>query len=388
MAQSIGRGAKFGQERRRLTVVGPVDDHDELEGAGVGEHRVDQGREQLGALAGGDHDTDPRPDLSRVAFVAWGAVGGRPVEWADALGAGCLCLYPPASTTRPGAVRRYLTGTVATGRFVRKQRPRVVIVTNPPVVAGLVTYGWAKSIGARLVLDSHPGAFGAQGDAVAARLQFVHRWLVRRSEFSLVASPEWADIVAGWGGDAEVVHEAPNRDEPTEPKRAGRLRILFVGRFAPDEPFDLVLRAAAEVPDVDVTITGDLDRCPPELVAGAPPNVDFCGFLDPSEYRRALENTDVVMCLSSEPASVMRAAYEAIYARRPLITSGWASNRELFASAVAVEHRVASLVGALKYADANFEALCGLTESARVAQMARYEAQRHKLVERLRALVS
>ena len=59
-----------------------------------------------------------------------------------------------------------------------------------------------------------------------------------------------------------------------------------------------------------------------------------------------------------------------------------------FASAVAVEHRVASLVGALKYADANFEALCGLTESARVAQMARYEAQRHKLVERLRALVS
>ncbi len=318
---------------------------------------------------------------------AWGAVGGRPTEWANALGARRLCLFAPGSAKRPGVISRYLSGAVATGRHLRRHRPGVVIVTNPPVIAGLITYAWAKSIGAAVVLDSHPGVFGAQGDAVAARLQFLHRWLVRRSEFSLVAAPEWSDIVAGWGGDAVVVHEAPNLDEPSEPKRRGRLGILFVGRFAPDEPVDLVIAAAAEVPDVDVTITGDLERCPRTWVSGAPPNVGFCGFLDPPDFRRAMEDTDVVVCLSTEPASVMRAAYEAVYAERPLITSDWAGTRALFPTALAVEHRVTSLVRAFKAADADFEALSRTTESARRRQIARYESQRQTLVERLSTLL-
>ena len=60
----------------------------------------------------------------------------------------------------------------------------------------------------------------------------------------------------------------------------------------------------------------------------APPNVTFTGFLPSEEYERALLDADVIMTLTTEPSSIMRAAYEAVYARRPLIVTDWPLGRE------------------------------------------------------------
>jgi glycosyltransferase involved in cell wall biosynthesis len=376
--------------RHRVGVVRPIDHNDQLEGTGIREDRMDQSFKHIGPMPGGDDHGDAgepaRPGA--VLFVAWGAVGGRPAELAHALGADVLCLFPPGPARRPSAPLRYLQCALETGRYVRRHRPRVIVVTNPPVIAGLITYAWGKSVGATLVLDSHPGGFGAQGDRVAARLQVVHRWLVRRAAFSLVAAPRWADVLRSWGGVSEVVHEAPGDDTPTEPARRGRLRILFVGRFAPDEPVDLVVAAAGQVPSCDVSITGDLDRCPDALRSGAPPNVRFVGFLDADDYRAAVDESDVVVCLTTEPGSVMRAAYEAVYACRPLIISGWPLARELFPFALPVEHQVAALGHAFRDADAHYDELAAQTEAARELQLARFDAQRLAVARRLSGLVS
>jgi glycosyltransferase involved in cell wall biosynthesis len=351
---------------------------------------MDQSFKHTGPMPGGDDHGDaggpPRP--GDVLFVAWGAVGGRPAELAHALGADVLCLFPPGRARRPSAPLRYLQCAVQTGRYVRRHRPRAIVITNPPVIAGLITYAWGKSVGATLVLDSHPGGFGAQGDRVAARLQVLHRWLVRRSAFSLVAAPQWADVLRSWGGASEVVHEAPSDVSPTGPARRGRLRILFVGRFAPDEPVDLVVAAAGQVPTCDVAITGDPDRCPEALRLGAPANVRFVGFLEADDYRAAVDEADVVVCLTTEPGSVMRAAYEAVYARRPLIVSGWPIARELFPFALPVEHQTAALSQAFRDADARYGELAAQTEAARELQLARFEAQRRAVARRLSVLRS
>jgi glycosyltransferase involved in cell wall biosynthesis len=351
---------------------------------------MDQSFKHIGPMPGGDdhRDAGEPPRQGDVLFVAWGAVGGRPAELAHALGADVLCLYPPGRSRRPSAPLRYLRCAVRTGRYVRRHRPRAIVVTNPPVIAGLITYAWGRSVGATLVLDSHPGGFGAQGDHVAARLQVLHRWLVRRAAFSLVAAPQWGDVLRSWGGASEVVHEAPSDVTPTEPARRGRLHILFVGRFAPDEPVDLVLAAARQVPSCDVSITGDLDRCPDALRSDPPANVRFLGFLEAADYRAAVDDADVVMCLTTEPGSVMRAAYEAIYARRPLIISGWPIARELFPFALPVEHQAAALSQAFRDADARYEELAAQTEAARELQMARFDAQREAVSRRLSVLLS
>jgi glycosyltransferase involved in cell wall biosynthesis len=378
------------QLRRRVEVVHPIDHNDQLKGPGIREDGMDQSIKHTGPVPGGDDHGhaggSPRP--GGVLFVAWGAVGGRPAELAHALGADVLCLYPPGSHRRPSAPLRYLRCAMRTGRYVRRNRPRAIVVTNPPIVAGLITYGWGRSVGATLVLDSHPGGFGAQGDRVAARLQVLHRWLVRRAAFSLVAAPQWGDVLRAWGGASEVVHEAPSDVTPTAPARRGRLRILFVGRFAPDEPVDLVVSAARQVPACDVSITGDLDRCPDALRSGPPSNVRFLGFLEAADYRAAVDEADVVMCLTTEPGSVMRAAYEAIYARRPLIISGWPIARELFPFALPVEHQVAALSQAFRDADARYGELAAQTEAARELQLARFDAQREAVARRLSELLS
>src|ERR1700730_10096598 len=148
----------------------------------------------------------PRPPVS---FLAWGAVSGRSREIANALGGEAHCLFPPEAGWRPHPAVRYALSTLNTIGYAARRRPRSFVVTNPPIVAGFVVLACGRLLGSPVVLDSHPGAFGAQGDTFSARLQTLHRWLVKHVDGSMVASQKWIDVVHEWGGEAVEVHEAP-----------------------------------------------------------------------------------------------------------------------------------------------------------------------------------
>lgn len=313
--------------------------------------------------------------------MAWGAVSGRSAEIADALGGEARCFYPPGPRSRPPVLARYLASAVRTVDYLRRARPDLVIVTNPPVFAGCVALAWARWAGASVVLDSHPGGFGAQGDTVSARLQPLHRWLVRRVDLTMVTAAAFCRTVESWGGKAVIVHEAPGGWVPVPPPDRARPRVLCVGRFAGDEPVDVVVAAATLVPECDFLVTGDVRQCPPGVRAAAPGNVTFVGFLDPDRYRSAVEDANIVLTLTTEPLSVMRAAYEAVYAERPVIVSDWPINRELFADAVHVGHRPEDLADGVKGVCAGYEEALARTAGARDRQLARWEAQRAALLE-------
>ena len=313
--------------------------------------------------------------------MAWGAVSGRSAEIADALGGEARCFYPPGEGARPPVLVRYLLSTVRTVDYLVRAQPDLVIVTNPPVVAGCVALAWARWSGASVVLDSHPGGFGAQGDTVSARLQWLHRWLVRRVDLTMVTAAGFCRQVESWGGTAVIVHEAPGTWIPVPPVRHRRPRVLCVGRFAGDEPVDVVFAAAALAPECDFMVTGDVADCPAHLRASAPGNVTFVGFLGPDDYRAAVSEASMVLTLTTEPLSVMRAAYEAVYAARPVIVSDWPINRELFADAVHVDHRAEDLAAGVQRIVANYEDALARTGSARERQLARWEAQRAALLE-------
>ena len=271
---------------------------------------------------------------------------------------------------------------MATVVHVLRHRPSVVVVTNPPLPAGLVAWAAGRAVGARVALDSHPGGFGAQGDRVAARLQRGHRWLARRVDLSIVAAPAWRDQVVAWGGRAVVVHEAPGAWLPIPPRRHRRLRVLYVGRFAPDEPWEAVLDAAAAAPECDVLLTGDGRRAGARL-SRPPDNVRLVGYLDAERYREAVTEADVVVCLTTEPGSIMRAACEAVWAERPLVVSDWPAAREVFPHALHVANDGPSLATALHQVDAHYDELAAAAPAARRRQMARWQEQRRQLVEQL-----
>lgn len=341
-----------------------------------------------------------------VSFVAWGAVSGRSREIAAALGGEAHCLFPPEASWRPHAAVRYVLCTLDTVVYLVRRRPRSIIVTNPPLVAGYVVWACGRLLGCPVVLDSHPGGFGAQGDEVSARLQHLHRWLVRHVDGCAVASAPWVEVVQGWGGRAVELHEAPAEppgalgtpageaqapagqprsgdDRETQPPAGGQrdgtrpgevLQVLCVGRLAPDEPSGEVIDAAALVPDCRFLVTGDPDRAP-DLVARAPGNVTFTGFLGPDDYMRALHTADVVMTLTTEPSSVMRAAYEAVYACQPLIVTDWPVGQELFPHALHVANEAGAIAGGVRRAREGLGQLIGVAGDARALQLDRWDAQ-------------
>jgi glycosyltransferase involved in cell wall biosynthesis len=313
-----------------------------------------------------------------VRFVAWGAVAGRSQEIAAALGGDGRCFFP-AGTRRPPTLLRWMLSAVGTTADVLARRPDVLVVTNPPCFAAIVGLAAGRAVGARVVLDSHPGAFGAQGDRVAARLQPLHRWVTRRADVSIVASEPWSEVVQSWGGRAAVVHEAPGQWRMEAASRHRRLRVLYVGRFATDEPWRAVVEAAARCPQLDVHMTGDPSRSGVDRAA-LPPNVTLVGFLDPDRYRRAVYAADAVVSLTTEPSSVMRAACEAVWAGRPLVVSDWPVARSTFPYALHVANDGGSLADALFRLDDSFDRWAATAEAARALQERRWEGQRSALL--------
>jgi glycosyltransferase involved in cell wall biosynthesis len=319
-----------------------------------------------------------------VSFIAWSPVSGRSHEIARALGGEALCYYSHGRFGRVSVLGRYAKSAIATARYLRGRRPRSVIATNPPIVPGMLAWAYGRWSGAPVALDSHPGGFGLQGDRVSRVLQPVHSWLTRRVTTTLVTDRRLADRVASWGGRADVVHEAPIDWNGGAP-RAMRPRphVLFVCVFQRDEPVEELLEAARLVPGLDVHVTGDLRRCPTRLRERAWPNVRFTGFLSGQDYKSAVLEADVVLALTTEPSSVVRAGYEAVYAKRPLVVSDWPASREVFPYAIHVENRAASIAAGLERAVREHSRLLAVAPRALELQRARWQEQLASLRQRL-----
>lgn len=328
------------------------------------------------AIGVGNASAATRP---HAAVIAWGAHTTRAEEIAASIGATGRRWGRPRQAARAATPARYVLQAARTLGWLAARRPRAVIVQNPPIVAPLVAYAYTRIAGARLVLDSHPTSFGRKGSRLWAAFVPVHRWLARRASLVLVTVDDLADEVQTWGGQASLLHEAPPGDVAADTSanpRRGRPVVLFVGVFADDEPVADVIAAAARLADVaDVHVTGDRGLAPAGLIENAPANVRFVGFLDSEAYRRALAEADLVLALTTEPASMIRAAYEAIYAQRPLVVSDWPALRDAFPYAVHVAPQADAIAAGLRAALNDLPKLRASAAQARKAQDERWERQ-------------
>ena len=84
-------------------------------------------------------------------------------------------------------------------------------------------------------------------------------------------------------------------------------------------------------------------KCPADIVPDLPPNLHLVGYLGADDYAAEVARAGTVLALTTEPTSIMRAAYEAVYARRPLVVSDWPAGREAFPGAIHVVNRAEDL---------------------------------------------
>lgn len=310
-----------------------------------------------------------------MTFLAWGPVGGRSSEIASALGGEARCYYDLRISRRALVPLRYALSAARTVLYLVARRPRAVIVTNPPVFPALIAYPYARLARAPLLLDSHPDAF--RPDGTHSAFLGIHSWLVRRARATLVTSDDLVRQVESWGGRGLVVHEPPPHatgrplsDTPSRP------RVLVLGSLSVDEPVDVVIEAARRLPEVDFEVTGDTGRCPPGLVARSPDNVTFLGYLDTRAYEHALHRASLAVVLTTWLEwAVPRSAYDAVYARRPLVVTASPQLTDLFPYAVHVDNDVESVTAGVRKALDQHDELVLAADTALRLQSDRWDAQ-------------
>jgi thiamine pyrophosphate-dependent acetolactate synthase large subunit-like protein len=136
-------------------------------------------------------------------------------------------------------------------------------------------------------------------------------------------------------------------------------------------------------PQIDLHVTGDVRRCPRALRTSAPANATFTGFLRGDDYRRAMEEADIVLVLTNHAMAVNRGAYEAVYSRRPLIISDQPAMRPLFPHAIRVANDASSIAEGIQAAVRRHAGLVEATDDALAVQERRWRDQ----LDRLRARI-
>ena len=225
---------------------------------------------------------------------------------------------------------KYPRQLLRTYRRLLRDRPRVVFVQSPPSLAVWAIAVYAALCGARFVVDAHSDAF--QRDRWT-RPRWLNRLVARRAAATLVTDPYWAEMLRGWGAEAVVVPDVPTEFAvgATPPDRTdqGAFTVAFVNTWADDEPLEAVLAAARRLPEVTFMVTGRTTGRE-STMHGAPPNVQWVGYLPDPAYYALLGRASGVMCLTTRDHTMQRGACEALSLGRPIITSDWPLLRSYF----------------------------------------------------------
>ena len=290
---------------------------------------------------------------AEAIFLVWGPPihGPRSKVFARELG---IDVHFLEATMRQGllaAPYKYTVQAWKTVRLLVSRRPQIILVQSPPSFPALIVAFWCAVTGCRFIVDAHSDAMQR---AWWTRPRWLYRVLARRALATIVTNQHFAGIIESWGGRAQVI-----RDIPTSFPQGGFFEttdgfsVAVVNTFAADEPLDAVLDAAAGLSSVAFYVSGRTEEAPKGLIARAPANVHFTGFLEDADYYELLRHADVVMCLTTRDNTMQRGACEALSLARPIITSDWPLLRSYF-------HRgavhVAATPGAIKEGVAQMQA--------------------------------
>jgi glycosyltransferase involved in cell wall biosynthesis len=197
-------------------------------------------------------------------------------------------------------------------------------------------------------------------------------------------------IVRGWGATSHIIRDVPVCfAEPEAVALKGHCNMTMVSTFTPDEPLEVFLAAARQVPDIQFYVTGDYRRAKSKVVAVAPSNVTFTGFLSDARYAGQLLASDAVICLTTLDHTMQRGAYEAVYLGKPVITSDTALLRDAFRTGtVHVTNSVDDIIRGIRQMQANLANYRHQVLDLRQEKLQRWDRIARELREHIRLLGS
>lgn len=255
--------------------------------------------------------------------------------------------------TRKRGLARYAELVPRTIANLRERKPRTLLVQSPSLVLALLCLMLRPALGHRLVVDAHNEAVIPYKNK--SRLI---RWLTdlvnRRADLVIVTNRQLADHITKLGTRCVVLPDrmpqAPALPPAGRPAAADVFDVAVIATYAADEPVEAIFEAAREAGDpFRFHVTGNPAKLDARVRALAPPNVRFTGFLEDTDFWSLLRDCDVVMDLTLADNCLVCGAYEALAVGTPLILSGNAASRELFAeSACHVDNTPRAIAAALR----------------------------------------
>ena len=255
-------------------------------------------------------------------FVSWAKLR-RADDIAERLGlSSCTVQYFRRGTPLLLTVWKYFLQTARTLLLLLLRRPRIVVVTCPPIFAVFPVYLYAKIFRARYVIDFHSGCFL---ERQWQRLEGLQRFFAKRAVMNLVHNDDNAKRIAAWKVPYRVFPSLPpdlaqdSVQQPVaEPTAGERPRVVYICSFKSDEPVDVFLETAGRVPGADFLITG---RAPEAVSKNLPDNVRLTGFLGEKEYTECLLQAQLIIALTTRAGTLLYGAQEAIALGKPLVLS-------------------------------------------------------------------
>lgn len=241
---------------------------------------------------------------------------------------------------------RYGLMFLKTWHRLSREKPHVVYVVNTPVFAPLCVYLYCKQQHIQYIMDVHGHSFYGIKWAWARPLQ---RFLAQHALVNLVDHKPYQQLFDSWHAD-QILLERPPVEPPGDLEKTGRQSpaegavLTYIGNFMDDEPIDVVIDTAKEMPDVQFVLLGDTSKAKKSHLSGAPANVRFPGYLTQETYWQQLKQSNLILVLTTTPHSLTSGGIEAMVLGRPVLLSRQPALTSYFSKGVIfVEHTVESL---------------------------------------------
>jgi len=282
----------------------------------------------------------------KIIFLSWAQISRRSQLISEKLDIEHVNVFLLKHVYTLSPIRYYLQ-TLRTIKILAAIKPDVIFVQNPPILAPLIVYLYARIRKARFVIDSHTGALMAWWWKWTLPL---HAFLSRRAIATIVTNSFLKSMVEKWKARAFIIADIPTTFPKGHPYPVdGEFSVAVINTFSPDEPLKAVLTAARRLPETHFYVTGDTILGKASLLSNPPGNVHFTGFIPDREYIGLLNSVDAIMVLTTDNYTMQRGACEAVSLGKPIITSNWPVLRDYFnKGSVFVDNTSEGIVGGVE----------------------------------------
>ncbi len=294
----------------------------------------------------------------KLVFITWADYGSRAESIANVLNAELIFI---------GKIRSekyllvsfilYFSYAYQNIKILLKLKPDIIIITNTTWAVALVNFIYAKVSKTKLVLDSHSCAF----DYVFYKYPlFLSKIFAKYSTLSFVTNQAHYQLLKEKGAKALILSDIPFENKFKDLKKkqlSEKFNICYICSFSYDEPYFELIKAASDLKDVQIHITGNYP-----IVSINPndyPHINFTGYINNEEYRLLLISSDAIITLTRNEDTMQRAGSEAVSAGKPLIVSDTKMLRNYFTrGTVFVDNTAKGIVEGVNKLRNNYELYC------------------------------